>query len=289
MIQFKKQALLLGILFLSFFSMAGGISFRTLSLQEALDEAKKQDNLVFIDVYATWCGPCKYLSANVFTDEDLGAYMNEHFISLKLDGEKGDGLGLMNKHQLNSYPTMLFMNPNGEVLKKIVGAVEAEEIMNASTLLVDPESSPIFQMEQKYMAGNRTQAFLQEYLMLRLENDLDVVELADEYFALFPNLTMEDENDFIIFYMGSDDLENPKVIDFLANSQHYADINMEYASQKYEAILTKAILTGLELESEAYVLDAIDRVFPASGVFYPEEEISKEEFTAVLLSPFEEE
>lgn len=288
MIQPKKLFILTCLLFVSAFSMAGGISFQNLSLQEALNEAEKQDKLVFIDVYATWCGPCKYLSANVFTDEDLGAYMNEHFISLKLDGEKGDGLSLMDKHELTSYPTMLLMNSEGEVLKKIVGAVGAQEIRNAAVLLIDPESSPLVQMEKKYEAGDRSQAFLQEYLLMQLENELGIEELADEYFKLFPKLTLEDENDFIIFYMSSDDIENPRVLDFLANTEHYAEINEDYAYKKYEAILTKLILTGLELESQEYVTNAIDKVYPSCKYIYTDEDISKEEFTQVLLNAFEE-
>ena len=288
MIQLKKSLILCFVLFVSFFSMASGISFKSLSLDEALREAKKQNKLVFIDVYATWCGPCKYLTANVFTDDDLGAYMNEHFISLKLDGEKGDGLSLMGKHQLNSYPTMLFMNSEGEVLKKIVGAVEAQAIRSTAEVVRDPESSPVYKMEQKYKAGDRSQAFLREYLILRLEDDMGIEELADEYFSLFPDLSLEEEEDFIIFYMGSDDLENVMVKKFLNNVEHYAELNFDYAAQKYEAILTKVIMTGLELESEEYVINSIDLVFPAAKVLFSEEEITKEEFTELLLQAFDE-
>lgn len=288
MIQLKKSLILCFVLFVSFFSMASGISFSSLSLDEALREAKKQNKLVFIDVYATWCGPCKYLTANVFTDDDLGAYMNEHFISLKLDGEKGDGLSLMGKHQLNSYPTMLFMNSEGEVLKKIVGAVEAQAIRSTAEVVRDPESSPVYKMEQKYKAGERSQTFLREYLIFRLENDMGIEGLADEYFSLFPDVSLEEDEDFIIFYMGSDDLENVMVKKFLNNVEHYAELNMDYAAQKYEAILTKVIMTGLEMESEEYVIDAIDLVFPAAKVFFSEEEITKEEFTELLLQAFDE-
>ena len=43
---------------------------------------------MFIDAYATWCGPCKYMDKNVFSNAEVAAYYNKNFVSYKLDVDK---------------------------------------------------------------------------------------------------------------------------------------------------------------------------------------------------------
>lgn len=283
----KSITLTLCISFISFFGLSEGIEFKSLSLKSGLDKAKNENKMVFIDVYATWCGPCKYLSANVFTDEELGSYMNAHFVSLKLDGEKGDGLELMEKFELDAYPTMLFLNPDGSLIKKIVGAVEANEILSTSMGIVDPESTPLAKLTKQFESGDRSQEFLQEFLIEKISNEDDIEELAADYFKRFPELTLEDENDFIIFYMASDDLENAMVKDFLENPATYIAVNEDLASQKYEAIIIDVVRKAKNARNEDEIRNAIDLLFPAYELFYTEEPYTKEEFEAVLIAAYE--
>ena len=162
-------------------TFAKGINFQDLSLKEGIEKAKKENKKIFIDVYATWCGPCKYLSKNVFVDDDLGAFMNEHFVSLKIDGEYGDGLQLMNDFNLDSYPTMLFLNPEMDLLRKIVGAVGADEIEAVGNEVIFPETTAIYQLTERFNAGERDREFLAEYLVEVLNNDGDVDPIIEEF------------------------------------------------------------------------------------------------------------
>ena len=92
----KKPLMALFVaLFISGVVGATGIKFEKLTIKQGLEKAKKENKKFFIDVYATWCGPCKYLDKSVFTDQDLGDFMNENFVCLKLDGELADGESLM--------------------------------------------------------------------------------------------------------------------------------------------------------------------------------------------------
>ena len=65
-----------------------GIEFFHGSWEEALEEAKKQEKVIFIDAFATWCGPCKRMAREVFPNEKVGEFYNRHFINMKLDMEK---------------------------------------------------------------------------------------------------------------------------------------------------------------------------------------------------------
>ena len=57
-----------------------GIQFFTGTWDEALEKAKEENKLIFLDAYASWCGPCKRMSKSVFTDEKVGEFFNANFI-----------------------------------------------------------------------------------------------------------------------------------------------------------------------------------------------------------------
>ena len=84
-----KVFILLCIAFVSGLSAnAQGIVFSNVSFEEALEKAQQEGKQIFVDVYTSWCGPCKMMAKNVFTQQEVGEYYNEHFVCLKLDAEK---------------------------------------------------------------------------------------------------------------------------------------------------------------------------------------------------------
>ena len=87
-----------------------GIKFVEPNWAKALQEAKKQKKMIFIDAYTTWCGPCRMLKQNTFPDKAAGEFFNKHFINIALDMEKGDGIAFGEKYQIRAYPTLLIMD-----------------------------------------------------------------------------------------------------------------------------------------------------------------------------------
>ena len=66
-----------------------GIRFeQTKEWKKVLKKAKKEKKLIFIDCYTSWCGPCKMLSSQVFTLENVGNQFNADFVNVKYDMEK---------------------------------------------------------------------------------------------------------------------------------------------------------------------------------------------------------
>lgn len=91
--------------------------------QEAFEMAKKENKPIFVDAYAVWCGPCKWMNANTFKNAEVAAYFNENFINLKLDAEKGNGAEFAGKYRVTAYPTLYFLRADGSVIKKVMGAL----------------------------------------------------------------------------------------------------------------------------------------------------------------------
>jgi thiol:disulfide interchange protein len=128
----KTTGILLAFFMLmSFATKAQGMEFFHGTFNEALAKAAAEKKMVFMDAYTTWCGPCKWMAANTFTDASVGTYFNANFINVKMDMEKGEGPMLASKYAVMAYPTLLFINPNGEVIHKELGAKPADQFVNA--------------------------------------------------------------------------------------------------------------------------------------------------------------
>lgn len=110
-------------------NVSTGISFFHGTWDQALAESKKTGKPIFLDAYASWCGPCKYMAKTAFKDGDVGKVYNKKFINVKMDMEKGIGPELARKYGLTAYPTLYFLNGSGDVLKKVVGGQSASNLI----------------------------------------------------------------------------------------------------------------------------------------------------------------
>ena len=100
------------------------------TLNQALKKAKESGKeLVFLDCYATWCGPCQYMAKSVFTTKEAGNYFNKKFVNIKIDMEKGEGINLARQFKIQGYPTFIILNSNGKELGRIVGGAEIKQFI----------------------------------------------------------------------------------------------------------------------------------------------------------------
>lgn len=107
-----------------------GIVFTHKSFANVLSQAKAEKKLVFVDCYTSWCGPCRAMASSIFPRKEVGAYFNAHFVSTKIDMEKGEGVELAKKYGVRAFPTLLFLDAEGNVVKKAVGYKNAEQLLN---------------------------------------------------------------------------------------------------------------------------------------------------------------
>jgi thiol:disulfide interchange protein len=116
--------------------VGNGIIFFKGTWSEALLKAKAEKKYIFLDVYATWCGPCKQLKRKTFKDKEVGQYFNTNFINVSLDGESEEGLLLANKYQVTSYPTLIIVDFNGIKKTKALGFMEPHILVNFGRRIV---------------------------------------------------------------------------------------------------------------------------------------------------------
>ena len=98
-----------------------GIKFFTGSWAEVLTEAKRLNKPLFLDIYTTWCPPCRRMAREAFPNPMVGAKFNDYFINYQVNAEVNEGLELGKRYAVASYPTSLFIIPSGELVHRAVG------------------------------------------------------------------------------------------------------------------------------------------------------------------------
>jgi thioredoxin 1 len=100
---------------------ATGIQFFKGTFKEALAKAKKENKMVMMDCYTTWCGPCRDLKKKVFVDKALGDYMNAKYVCIAMDYENGEGPAVAQMYPVDGYPTLYFLDSSGKKKNTMVG------------------------------------------------------------------------------------------------------------------------------------------------------------------------
>src|SRR5690349_18921000 len=113
----KKSSIILVCILLSaqcFSQITNKSSFLLLKNWSAvLKKAKAENKYIFLDAYATWCGPCKEMDNNIYTDKEVDSNLNRKFVNVKVqfdqttnDSEyikqwRADAIYLQNKYKID--------------------------------------------------------------------------------------------------------------------------------------------------------------------------------------------
>jgi thioredoxin-related protein len=184
-----------------------GIKFETaLSWAQLKEKAKKENKYIFLDAFTTWCGPCKMMSKEIFPQDSVGQFFNKNFINVavqfdvtKKDNQEvknwyKDASALEKKYKIQSYPTYLFFNPQGQLVHSLFGASQtAAEFITKSRVALDPKTQ-YSSLKKQYEAGNKDPDFLKSMFTSAISNhDRKLVpEIASQYFASQKDLLSPD-------------------------------------------------------------------------------------------------
>ena len=158
-----------------------GIDFVKTSWKQALAQAAEENKIVFLDAYTTWCGPCKKMTKDVFPQKEVGQFFNANFVSVKMDMEKGEGLELAALYDVNVYPTLLFVDADGNLLHRAAGYHNTDQFLELGLKAKDPMRR-LGTLEKRYAAGERSADFLYGYMIARAEiQDGSHLPIAEEY------------------------------------------------------------------------------------------------------------
>ncbi|WP_311951382.1 thioredoxin family protein [Mucilaginibacter terrae] len=106
------------------------INFIENSWPEALKQAAAQNKYIFVDAYASWCGPCKMLKATTFKNKNAATFYNQNFINVALDMERGNHPQLAQQWGMRAYPTLIIFDSKGKIVLNTVGFITAKDLIS---------------------------------------------------------------------------------------------------------------------------------------------------------------
>lgn len=132
---FTKNKITFLLVFLASLSTVKGQSMNFLKMQdisfeEVLKMAKTENKMVFMDVYAVWCGPCKIMDKTTFSDSLVAKKFNSEFIAFKVNAEDVPGRVIVQKYMVNAFPTYLFFSPSGKLVNRLEGVFPPKLLMD---------------------------------------------------------------------------------------------------------------------------------------------------------------
>lgn len=195
--------LLLWLALLKLEAKAQGIIFTKGSWREILAKAKAQNKPIFVDFYAEWCGPCKMMAKNVFTDAEVGKYYNQHFISVQIDAEKQEP-ELVRLAQIEAYPSLYYFSPEGKVIDRNVGALDKKAFIALGKRVINKRAlaKNLPAIKARYQANPNDSVEMRRYLLALAQagvRDTSAIPVAQRYFSLLSEEELlEEENWHIV-------------------------------------------------------------------------------------------
>lgn len=240
-----------------------GIQFEKGNWEGILAKAKAEDKIIFMDAYATWCGPCKMMSRDVFTESSVGEFFNGNFVNAKIDMEDGEGPELSSRYGVMAYPTLLFIDGQGELVHRAVGYHGVEQFLELGKTALDPDKR-MSSLTARYAKGDRSPEFLYNYAraaMSAMDPKAEQITLA--YLDTQDDWGTE-ENMQLIFETASG--SEPRLFDYIAeNRAAFAEL---YGEETVNGQLQRLIINTLdpnltdEQEVFAKVEAAYKKAFP---------------------------
>lgn len=169
----KLLGILLFIPFLMKAQSTEGVHFehKVTNWNDVIALAKKENKLVFVDCYTTWCGPCKYVSSKVFPLKNVGDFYNKNFVcvGLQIDQTKKDNEDVVatravakqieKEYKIEAYPTFLIFDNSGKLVHKFVGAGDDKMMIESAQAALTP-AGQYYTLLAEFNAGKRDGAFI---------------------------------------------------------------------------------------------------------------------------------
>ena len=248
-------------------STAQEIAFETGTWAEIKAKAQKENKLIFMDAFTTWCGPCKWMAKNIFTDKTVADYYNANFINAKIDMEKGEGIDIAKEYKVSCYPNLVYIDGDGKLVHRAAGSMEAAAFIELGKTAYTPEKAFSF-YQTKYEGGERNPAFLTAYLDIMSQTCLPTTTVATDYFASIKEEDMLQQGNWNLLYHHIADVTSAPFVYLVKNRSAFeAKYTADSVNQKiYSTYLQHGNTLLRSKEDAAGKLKAFQQEVTNSGI-----------------------
>ena len=117
--------------------------------EDGLSKAQAEDKYLLVDFYTDWCGWCKKMDANTYTDKSVIDLINKNFVAVKLNPEKDAGVNYQNEKYpaanfaqaagVTGYPATGFFESDSDFIATIPGYMEPEKMIELLNFIVNKD------------------------------------------------------------------------------------------------------------------------------------------------------
>jgi thioredoxin-related protein len=225
-----------------------------LSWQQVKQKAKKENKYIFVDCYATWCKPCKQMDKEVYTVDSVGNYLNEKFVSVKLqmDVTKNDNEAVKSwrktakeiesQYRITAYPSYVFFAPDGAVVSKEIGYKNPGAFLQVASNATDP-AKQYFVLLKKYKQRKLDRAGTQSLIEMaqQIGDTADYRKLLKSYYTYLHKQKKED-------------LYTKENIEFVASTLDRPDMML------FEMFYPDGIEVDKVMQSDWYSKNVVDKI-----------------------------
>jgi len=210
--------------------------------QDIVTMAKQQNKVIFLDAYASWCGPCKWMAANMFTNDSIADYYNRTFICASFDMEKGEGVDLRKKYAVRAYPSLVFIDTTGNMIHERVGAPQrVQDYFEMGRVALHPSEGLAASMK-RYETGDYSPQFIETYLTRLAEAYMPVEAVIKKYFSTQKESELYNRVNWDIIYRYVYDINDP-VFNFLF--KHRVEYMKSYSGDSVNNKISDVFLYSL--------------------------------------------
>lgn len=252
---------------------AQGVTFRNVSWSELKQQAQAEKKAIFVDVYTSWCGPCKKMDSDVFSKAEVGSYMNDKFVSAHVDAERQKDFGLFAEYTPSAFPTFYWLDAEGNLLDVESGFLPAEDFLKQSEKALRNAIGVSYQaLQRRWNEGERSPRFIEEFILdIMPKIHVDSVRIYMNRYL--ENLGADEQRTKEVGKMVI--LFPQKVVDdavwrtFVGYNDEYTRLfGYEYWKKLYMSLVRVPMADRGEKQQQAEVLRCIDHInFPDKQLF----------------------
>jgi thioredoxin-related protein len=188
------------------------LNLKNCLLKTLLQRQKKKKDC-FLDAYASWCGPCKMMERNVFTQKSVGDYFNANFVNARFDMEKGEGRDIAANTEYAPILLIFFLNGDGELVSQNFGYMEESMFLTMAQDVNSPNNKK-GSLKERFAKGEKDPDFLINIMKLNSSSDFNFAKQASERYFENKKATEEfskDDVGLLLFFLKSTEDKNYKV------------------------------------------------------------------------------
>ena len=101
--------------------------------------ALKKRRPIFISFYTDWCTTCPFMNEGMIQKQPIVDLLEENFVSYIIDAERGDGYKLAMEYKIAAFPTILYLNSEGEEISRYVGIPDEHKVLQYAKSAIQAE------------------------------------------------------------------------------------------------------------------------------------------------------